>query len=165
MTTIHSTSGPRRNMEKDARAAEIIDRFHAGEDLAPFLPGEPSGAAALDVADLDAPRVMAALGRLYGVGQWDYDLFKELYVKGALATWKPGTVVTEDERVLRVESPGCPILADVARDPRVCQACQLLHEGAARIAMTDAVESVAFERLVPRGDDSCVMVVRRSPPA
>jgi hypothetical protein len=111
-----------------------------------------------------APAFLDRLAALYAIRDWDRARFRRAYIDGALASWRPGSVVREEDGALRVESPVCPLRERAARDPRVCRMCRLFHEVVARTSMPGQVRGVTFEALATRGDDNCVMTIHRVKP-
>lgn len=141
------------DVELRRRAGQLLDRTLQSLHLPPVEGAEEAvRAAARDVA----PAFVSALAALYGLsGPTDLASFRRAYVEGALAGWKPGTSSRCTRAGLRVDSPGCPLLSAIAQEPRLCEACQRLHEETARLMIPEEFRRVAFHRLAVQGDPSC----------
>ncbi len=145
--------------DRDLAAARLLDAAIDPGKLPAFIPGEPWGLAALEVATEITPALMDALAELYGLDAWDRESFREHYLGGALAAWRGDLHVQDAGDEIHLGAVGCPLLVQARRDPRACHMCQLVHEAAARHAMPGTVEEVRFERLIARGDDTCEATV------
>ncbi|MGQ0536406.1 MAG: hypothetical protein ACT4PT_10065, partial [Methanobacteriota archaeon] len=154
---------PGRALEEilDARAASVFRRNLRPEALPRFVPGEPAGLAAAETAAAIAPRILDGLAEIYGIREWDEATFLTFYVGRALPAWRGLLDVDIDDGRLRVAGPYCPLAPAARGDPRVCHMCRLVHEAAARIAAPGVFTEIRWDRLVPRGDVECAMVVRR----
>lgn len=152
---------PRRIERKsDVEAAgDLLDRALGLGHIASHVPGEPDHLAAWVAAREEARAFLADLARVAGVSQWDEREFERAVLKGALQEWRPGRV----ERVAdgwRVESRECPLLAEAALDPRVCEMCQAFQLIVSRAATRGHVVDVEFSNLVTRGDGKCSTHIR-----
>jgi hypothetical protein len=151
---------PRDEARLRRAAGALVHAYLANRRLPDYLPGEPSRLAAAIVAWEDAPELLATVAELFGVKRWTREEFLRVFIEGALAGWQPGLVVHESSGGVRILAPTCPVSADVERDPRVCQACQALHEQAARVALPGRVASVDFNQLIADGDAACEVNIR-----
>lgn len=152
--------GARRAVFAAAIGAATLQRIAADTELPHPLPGEPLGFAAAEIAGREAPRVVAKVARAAGLHQWDYDAFRDHFVRGVLAMWRPGTVIEEWPRALRVKSTTCPVRERVQQDPRVCETCRLLQIQVAKHALADWSVDVTLDVAAPRGSGACVLTVR-----
>lgn len=157
--------------ERAEESAEIARRAEAGALLDRRLrdsraPPPERGARALDDAGRRlASSFMRDLAAIYGVDAWSLASFRRAYVEGALASWKPGTTARMREERLRVESPGCPLEAEAARDPAACRACQVFHAHAAQIALECDFKGVTFHALATEGAPACLFSFEVTPEA
>lgn len=140
-------------------AGALLDAYLADRALPPYVPGEPSGLAAALAAAETAPEFLESLAEVFGVDRWDEETFLRVYLMGALAQWRTGTVVASTEDRLRVLGPSCPLRQAVRRDPRACQACRAFHEHVARLALRERVDAVTFDRLISEGASVCDMSI------
>lgn len=102
------------------------------------------------------------LAELYGHERWSLSQVEHELVLGAMAALRPGTVVRRGPDGLRVISPGCPLAAEVERDPRTCQFCRAFHVQVVRTALPGEVVDVRFDQLAHR-DGVCEMDIRLKP--
>lgn len=140
-------------------AGDLLDRALGLGHIAPHVPGEPDHLAASLAAREEARAFLADLARVAGVSRWDEREFERAVLNGALQEWRPGRV----ERVAdgwRIESRECPLLAEAALDPRVCEMCQAFQLMVAHGATRGRVADVEFSSLVTRGDGKCSTHIR-----
>lgn len=140
---------------KDLAAARLLDTAIDPEELPVYVPGEPWGLAALEVATAIAPALMDALAELYGLDTWDAETFRDHYLGGALAAWRAGLHIEDTGDEIHIGGVACPLLSAASRDPRACHMCQLMHQAAARYAMGGQVDDLRFDALVTHGDATC----------
>ncbi len=112
------------------------------------------------LARMDAKELLETLKEIYEVRWWDRESFERAFVHGALAGWRPGSLIQHKPNGLRVVSTTCPIAADVENDPRLCQSCQRMQKHAAYIALVGQVEAVEMDRTMSRGESACELNIR-----
>lgn len=142
----------------------LIERRIASAVMDDFLGGPTRRAAAsLTGAESSVPHLLATLARVYRVRTWDTAEFRRVYAQGALAAWKPGTLVMTSARELRVCSSICPIGREAETDANRCAECRAVHTAAARVALGPAFRAAWFEEIIAHGDAVCVFVVQHAP--
>lgn len=125
------------------KAAALLQHYLGGALLPPHVPGDPASLVVALRGSLTAHVLLDELGRLYGVDRWDARTFREHVLEDAFPEWKRGTRVVGSADHFVVATPGCPIAADVADDPRICGLCQ-----AAQVAMVERALGGAEARVV-----------------
>lgn len=145
--------------EKRAIAGFVLHAHLAGRSLPEHLGDIPDRMLVDRLARMDAKEVLATLQELYGLEWWDKESFERVFVRGALEGWRPGTLVQHPAGRLRVVSTTCPIAADVAKDARLCVACQSLQKHATYLALIGQVADVHVERVMSKGESACELDV------
>ena len=158
---------PRHRLSPQERAAFAGALLHASlaGRLPPLVPHEPLGMAAFHAAAREAPAVLDALARLYGVEQWTYAQYRRAVLEGALGAWRPGSRIVDRPDGAEVVSEVCPLGAEAERDPRACHLCRAFQEMLVRTALPGQVESVMFSETIARGDAACHQRIRLRGPA
>ena len=146
-----------------AIAGFVLHAHLAGRRLPEHIAGLPDRMLVDRLARMDAKEVLATLKDVYDIAWWDKESFDRAFVQGALAGWRPGSLIQHAPGKLRVVSTTCPIAAEVERDPRLCQSCQALQRHAAYLALIGQVEDVHVERLMSRGESACELQVTFRP--
>lgn len=141
--------------ERRPLAAFILRAALAGRALPPHIPGEPSGLVAKQVAEVIGPDLLEALAVIYDVKTWTPEEYERVFIRGALAGWRPETIVLSEPGRFRVIAPNCPLASETRRDPRTCQACRAIQEEATRLALPGQVENAGFRQVIAQGDRVC----------
>lgn len=159
VSPMEQTPGRTRSpLSRDEIAGALLRAYLERPRIAAYLPGEPSGAAAVAAAEESAPEFLETLGDIYGVRDWTPETFRRAFIDGALAHWRPGSKVQETgPDSLRIISDVCPSAGDVALDARVCQACRTFQQQVVRIALPAQVKEVRHDHLISRGDAVCTV--------
>lgn len=152
------------DLERRLVAGAALHAFLSGRQLPEHLPHLPDGQIVDRLTRADAIEFLSILKELYGVSWWNEDEFKRAFLDGALAGWRPGTLVQRSPRQIRIVSTECPIAADVESDPRACDACQAFQRHAASLALFGGVKDVTFRQRMSRGDSACEVEIDLRPP-
>lgn len=145
--------------DKDRLAARILDDLLGGRFLNPPA-DEPPGLSAAAAAPRTAHEIIVELSRLYGIRRWDRDAFRTILLGRVYPAWKRDFAATVESGGLRIESSGCPIRNETARDPRVCLLCQAAQEHLAQDAMPTQRLAMRFLETVAGGGSRCVAILR-----
>lgn len=109
---------------------------------------------------MDAKELIETLREIYDIKYWDRESFERAFVEGALAGWRPGSLLQRGADSLRIVSTTCPVAADVEKDPRLCQSCRALQVHAAYLALIGQVEGIDAGRVMSRGESACEITIR-----
>lgn len=144
-------------------AGRVLHAQLAGRRIPPHVAGIPDRLLVERIARMDAREVLAVLADIYDVQHWSVEEFERVFVRGALAGWRPGSLVQRSPGRMRVVSTTCPLASDVDADARVCEGCRAFQRHAAYLSMIGQVESAGVTQAMSRGDGACELnvVLRR----
>lgn len=148
--------------ERDRTAARVLRSYLDGRHLPPYVPGEPSGMAALVTAAQTAPAILDALADIYEVGRWDEETFERVVLGRAFRAWHHEIDLHREPERIVMESKDCPVLDEVRRDARVCQMCQAVQSHLAARASGGHVDEVRFRETMLSGPACRVAVHLRT---
>lgn len=95
------------------------------------------------------------LAPLYGVRSWTPDEFERAFLRGALAAWRPGTVLRATRDGWQTNGSMCPLGALTEIDFDACRQCRSFVDAVTRAALQDRASHVSFRSLLAAGEGSC----------
>lgn len=149
--------------EEDRRQAAGSAFATRLEALCTLPPDAPPGATPkITAADFtrEARALLQALETAYRPEGWTRAELRRAFFEGALRGWRPETHVGEWQGAVHVVGFSCPIAELCQRDPRACQACQLLQATLVRQALPQEVERIQFVEALMEGGAECRAVFR-----